>query len=90
MLGKDLNSVPNVWSSICAGRTCRLHWNEWFHGRPCKKILFRPEEIASCSPCFTDREVGARGAGSILLLFLKSSQSTPETLPLAQRAEPLL
>lgn len=37
MLGKDLNSVPNVWSSIRAGRTSRLHWNEWFNGRPCKK-----------------------------------------------------
>lgn len=88
-----MNSVPNVWSSIRAGRTPRLHWNEWFNGRPCKKkkILFRPEEIASSSPYFTDREVGARGAGSILLLFFKSSQSTLETLRLAQRAEqPLL
>lgn len=35
-------------------------------------------------------EVGARGAGSILLLFFQSSQSTLETLRLAQRAEPLL
>lgn len=90
MLGKDLNTVPNVWSSIRAGRTSRLHWNEWFNGRPCKKTLFWPEEIASCSPYFTDREVGARGAGSILLLFFQSSQSTLETLRLAQRAEPLL
>lgn len=40
MLGKDLNTVPNVWSSIRAGRTSRLHWNEWFNGRPRKKSYF--------------------------------------------------
>lgn len=58
------------------------------------KIL--SQELISFSLWFTDREVGVgvgllvpERAWSICLLSIKSSQSIPETLRLAQRTEPL-